>query len=486
MANAIRKYPVPLIFKKIQKDQMSGELIVMSTDVTRNLFFIDGRLAFAATTSSKERLGEILISTGKINRHQLEKVLEIKKNPSYSNYRIGELLVKAKKIDKRDFYFALKAQVQMIATSTFPLKEGEWRFILKTPKIPNPQSFKIKLPEIIPDGIKKMEDVSYFKKRFFYRSPVTTAISDSFFNFLTPDEVKLYNELSNFSNTSVEQIMSHFDVRDSSGPKEREFWARLILLYLLNIVDFVEFTIDEKQNENIEEINDLYEKINKQRLNYYQLLGTKDAAPPEEIKDSYFNFSRKYHPDRINAAPDSTVMVKANAVLAEINKAFEVLSDKNKKSEYDARGYKETSEIESSPAGKGRNARELYLKANRLYKMKRYFEAVSLLEQAVEQDNKKANFFLLLGLAQSKLPTMKKFAEKNLLKASELEPWNADPIFSLGELYRSERLMKKAEAYFKKALEINMEHTLAGQAVQDLGKLFGPGKKHKFSIFKKK
>jgi curved DNA-binding protein CbpA len=486
MANAIKKFPVPLIYKKILKDHLSGQLIVSSGNTRRELFFVSGRLGFAFSTIEEEHLGEILISMGIINRSQLDKVLDIKKNPPYQKFRIGELLVKAKKLDKRDFYFALKAQVQKIAVSTFPLKEGEWRFIVKSPKIPNPQSFKIKLPEIIPDGVKKLEDLSYYRKKFYYRAPVTATMSDPTLNFLTADEKMLYADLTNFPHTSTEQIMTQLQVRDSSGPKERRFWRRLILFYLLNIIDFVEFTIDEEQNKNVEEINDLHEKINQKRLNYYQLLGTKEAAPLEEVKKSYFDFSKKYHPDRINAAPDSTVMMRANEVFAEINKAYEILSDKDKKNEYDARGYRDASEIEAAPAEKGKNARELYLKANRFFKAKRYFEAVSLLEQAVEIDSSRANYFLLLGLAQSKLPAMKKHAEKNLLKAHELEPWNADHLFSLGELYKSERLMKKAENYFQKALAINMEHTLAGQAVKDLGKLFAPSKKAKFSLFKRK
>ncbi len=486
MPNTIKKYPVPLMFKKILKDQLSGLLIVTSGDTRKDLFFVNGRLAFASSSLEEEHLGEILISMGKINRVHLEKVLDIKRNPSYQNYRIGELLVKTKKLDKRDFYYALKAQVQKIAVSTFPLTEGEWRFIVKSPKIPNPQSFKIKLPEIIPEGVKKLEDISYFRRKFYYRAPVTTAIPDFIGDFLTPDEKMLYADLTNFSNISTEQIMAQLQVRDSIGSKERSFWRRLILLYLFNVIDFVEFTIDEEQNKNVEEIYDLHEKISKKELNYYQLLGTENAAPMEEVKKSYFDFSKKYHPDKISAAPDSTVMMRANEVFAEINKAYEILSNKDKKSEYDAKGYRDPSEIEAAPADKGKNARELYLKANRFYKGKRYFEAVSLMEQAVAIDSTRANYFLLLGLAQSKLPAMKKHAEKNLLKANELEPWNADHLFALGELYKSENLMKKAEQYFQKALEINMEHTLAGQAVQDMQKLFAPPKKAKFSLFKKK
>jgi len=486
MANTIRKYPVALIFKKILKDELSGQLIVTNGDITRDIFLVSGRLAFASSTMEDEHLGEILISMGIINRPQLIKVLEIKQNPAYQNYRIGELLVKAKMLDKRDFYHALKGLVQKITVSTFSLTEGEWRFIVQTPKIPNPQSFKIKLSEIIAEGVTKLEDINFFKKKFFYRAPAATATSDSIFDFLTPDEKKFYEELTRFSNTSTEQIMDQLQVRDGSGPKELGFWRRLILLYLLNVIDFVEFTVDEVQNKNVEEINDLHEKIKKKRLNYYQLLGTENAASVEEVKKSYLDFSRKYHPDKINAAPDSTVMLRANEVFAEINRAYEILSDKEKKSEYDAKGYRDASEVISAPADKGKNARDLYLNANRFYKAKRYFEAVSLMEQAVAIDNSRANYFLLLGLAQSKLPAMKKHAEGNLLKAHELEPWNADHLFAIGELYKSENLLKKAEHYFQKALEINMEHTLAGQAVKDMQKLFAPPKKAKFSLFKKK
>jgi curved DNA-binding protein CbpA len=486
MTNAIKKYPVPLIFKKILKDQLSGLLIVTSGDTGRDLFFENGRLAFASSTIEDERLGEILISKGMISRFQLERVLDIKRNPSYQSQRIGELLVKAKMLDKRDSYYALKGLVQKIAVSIFPLTEGEWRFIVKAPKIPNPQSFKIKLPEIISEGVKKLEDMSFFERKFFYRAPVATAISDPVFDFLTPEEKMFYADLTRFPNTSTEQIMVQLQVRDSSGPKEQGFWRKVILLYLLNLIDFVEYTIDEEHNENVEEINDLHEKIKKKRLNYYQLLGAENAASVEEVKKSYLDFSRKYHPDRINAAPDSTVMLRANEVFAEINRAYEILSDKDKKSEYDARGYRDVSEVVSASADKGKNARELYLNANRFFKAKRYFEAVSLMEQAVAIDSSRANYFLLLGLAQSKLPAMKKHAENNLLKAHELEPWNADHLFAIGELYRSENLMKKAEHYFQKALEINLEHTLAGQAVQDLEKLFAPPKKAKFSFFKKK
>ncbi|MCP5047830.1 MAG: DnaJ domain-containing protein [bacterium] len=477
MANSVKKYPVPLILKKILKDKMTGELLVIHDNFTKKLFFLKGRLAFASTTVDHERLGEILMSIGKITREELQKLTKIKQN-STSSQRIGEILVVITSLNKHDIYHALRYQVKVIAASTFPLTEGEWRFIVKPPEIDNSHSFKIKLPEIITEGIEKVSDTSYYKRRFSLRSPVTTTIFESAERYLTSSQMKFYLKLSNFSNVPVVRLLPQFDI------PEKDFWKNIISFYLLNVVDFVEYTIDEDANRNIEEINDLYENINREDLDFYQLLGLQSTAGLGEIKASYFNHSKKYHPDRVIAAPDSTVKIRATEVFAEINRAYETLSNPGKKNQYDARGHREHPTKDTERINKTKKARGLYLNANGLYKQGRYFEASSMMEEAVGHDPSKASYYLLLGLCHSKLPSTKNRAEKCLKIAAQMEPWNADHVFALGELYKSESLMKKADAYFNKALEINMEHTLAGKAKEEMEKMFR--KKPLFSLFGKK
>ncbi len=65
---------------------------------------------------------------------------------------------------------------------------------------------------------------------------------------------------------------------------------------------------------------------------YYQILGVSRDADPKTIKSAYRRLIKEYHPD-INKEDNAEIKFK------EIQKAYEVLSDEQKKHEYDMYGH---------------------------------------------------------------------------------------------------------------------------------------------------
>ena len=71
--------------------------------------------------------------------------------------------------------------------------------------------------------------------------------------------------------------------------------------------------------------------------NYYEILGVEKSASPEELKAAYRKLAKKYHPDLFTTASDEEKK-KAEEQFKEINHAYDVLSDPQKKAAYDAYG----------------------------------------------------------------------------------------------------------------------------------------------------
>jgi len=82
------------------------------------------------------------------------------------------------------------------------------------------------------------------------------------------------------------------------------------------------------KRRNTKEDKEFREALNNDELpNYYDVIGVSKDATPEEIKKKFRELAKKTHPDKTKEDSEEE--------MAELNKAYEVLSDKELREKYD-------------------------------------------------------------------------------------------------------------------------------------------------------
>jgi Flp pilus assembly protein TadD len=106
-------------------------------------------------------------------------------------------------------------------------------------------------------------------------------------------------------------------------------------------------------------------------------------------------------------------------------------------------------------------AEHYYQQGRARFERKEYHAAVHLLREAIKLDPSRAPYHYHLGIALIRNPRTRRDAEMHLSKAAELEPYNAQIRVKLGLLYKEAGLSKKADNFFREALQIDPDNRAA-------------------------
>ena len=451
--------------KEIFFGNQTGRLSFKRQEIEKHFFFIKGKPIQVKTNVRSERLGEILFKLQKIQDQTFNNIEDFIQ-PAQP---LGESLKRGGVIKESDLREALSFQIRESLLGIFSYFDGELVFQEKEVQPPAEETPAVDVPFIIDYGFRRMKYNSSLQKFFTGRKVVLKNIRYAY--FLTEEEKTL---LERFSTAQVIDRMA-VPARFSN----ENFFRCLYLFYCLDMVEVStvdsSFKKDDYASESrrkleldelearIEELKEIKSQL--KTRNYYELLGVSRVANEEEIKKAYFNLARKYHPDRFNAALADHSLV--NEVFNAITVAYRTLSEPDKRKQYDQQLMAPSQE---TPDDLAKKAEIKYRQGRTLYNQGMYEEAIIFLEEAIRLKKAKADYYLLLAMAESKLSAYKKKAEEDFLRAIEMEPWNAEGYVGLGLLYMGEGLKIRARKQLQKALEIDPGHHQARVALEELEK----------------
>lgn len=200
------------------------------------------------------------------------------------------------------------------------------------------------------------------------------------------------------------------------------------------------------------EITSRFEKIGD--LDYYELLGVTPAVRAADIKASYRQAAKRYHPDALaKAGLEDQTRMQANKLFARISKAYSVLSNQRLRAEYDESQRSDGGAIDSARLA---NAESLYRKGEVLLRSGNFAKAIEFLRPAVELWPDESDYCGALGWAlYRKLPSEPVLARKQLQRAVELSPRNATAIHRLSVVARSLGNDDEADSLLERARSID-------------------------------
>jgi curved DNA-binding protein CbpA len=139
---------------------------------------------------------------------------------------------------------------------------------------------------------------------------------------------------------------------------------------------------------------------------YYEVLGVPTDAPPAAIQSAFFQLAKSWHPDRL-PADLADVRELATRVFARMSEAHQVLSDAERRREYDAKSAGGDDAAEQEQVQRVLRAHTAYQKALVLMKRNALDAAETEARRAAEDDPDQADYVGLVAWLESLKPGAK-------------------------------------------------------------------------------
>lgn len=520
---------VPDLVRTIAQKGMSGLLRLTRGKTIKAIFFEAGAPKFAISNLATEQLDQRLIRENMATLLQIEAALQrAGKTP-----RLAAALVEMGTLSEAEMRGMVRGQVMDIIVSVFEWVQGDYAFDERI-RAAHDFTLDITAADAILEGARLAAKNEQLAQQIapsagvLIRGHATGAQID--LGKLMPVESYVLSRLE--SPTAVSDVGSLSGIADEDA---HAAVCALVAAGFLKLLGNAEAEPEAVQ-ANDEELERLREDVTRRlhffaTADFYDILGVTRNTKIAEIKASYYQLAKKYHPDRYRQPGQEELRQKLEALFSLITQAYETLSEPAPRGAYDERLKKPAAAFHTTPlrpigmpsaepkpaprptpkpvetatppvkarpssdavkpapapkkngaplpqpaaemrkpeAPPSRNAsmsatqmaEQYYNQGRALFDRKEYHSAVHLLREAVKLDASRASYHYHLGVALICNPRARREADDHLAKAAELEPYNAQVRVKLGLLYKEVGLPKKAESYFRAALQLDPENRAA-------------------------
>lgn len=471
--------PFAVIVGDILQHRLTGSLTIIRPPVRKVLYWSQGELVLITSAAPEDSLGEFLVRRGAITADRAFSMLTEDPTDVVAKFHEAGLL----DLSQRQTLLREWTAAQFLPL--FSLDEGTSAFSDDEALEPEKRVFLQSTAALVIEGVRSITNGLVLRRSLGDLKREIQHARESRFDLdtipLNDAERRIADALH--KPETIEAFLKHFSTESVTA-------ARVVIsMIALGIFEFVDYS--KRAEEAPGSFDDMQRDLemlaaigsNDHRslravglsrqltsIDHYQLLDVPRAAPRQLIISAADDMKKKYDP----ATYPPIVREAVQAIHRRVDEALTLLKDPAKRAAYDKmlsqHGGREAENTLQQRITQRSIAEQNFARARHLASENDFYGAIVLLKQAVQFAPDNAQAWYLLGSCQERNPKWRRDAAESFQKALSIDPENVDVLISLGDLYKVEGMISRAQTCYEDVLRVTPDHAEAKSRLANLKK----------------
>jgi tetratricopeptide (TPR) repeat protein len=458
--------PFAVIAGEILQERRTGSLTIVHAPLRRTLYFAQGELALITSATPEDSLADFLVRRGVIAADRAVSLAAADPLDAAATFHESGLL------DMSARQTLLREWMTSLFVPLFSLDEGTAAFTDAEAIEPDKRVFLQSMPAVVLDGIRAITNGLVLRRSL---GDLKRTIEPDHNSPISLDAIPLTDAERTIAQAlhepqTIETFLKQFT---SDSVTAARVVIAMMTLGLFSIVTHTSRPIAAIDDSDMHRDLELLAAIgsNDQRslravglsrqlesLDHYQLLEVPRAASRGAIVAAVEQKKHQYNP----ATYPPVVKDALDAINRRIIEASAVLDNPARRAGYDKLLDQRTGRGGGDELQRRATQRSIanqnFQRARELSATGDYYGAIVLLKQTVNFAPDHAEAWHLLGACQERNPKWRRDAAESFQRALSLDPNSVDVLISLGDLYRIEGLISRAQSCYEDVLKIAADH----------------------------
>lgn len=468
--------PFAVIAGDILQHRRTGYLTILRPPLRKILYWSQGELVMVTSTAPNDSLSDHLVRRGAVTAERAAQLFGDDPNDSVARvHELGLLDMSARQALLREWLIAAFLPL-------FSLDEGTAAFTDDDPLPPEKRVFLQSTASVMIEGIRAITNGLVLRRSLGDLKRLIQPARESRFSLdsLPLNEQERAIASSLHEPVSIEVFLKKFASQSVTVAKV------VIGMLTLGLYSVVE---EQRPVQNTADLADMQRDLellaaigsSDQRslravalsrqlatMDHYQVLDVPRAASRQQIALAGEQLKQRYDPNTFPPIVRESIVT----ILRRADEAVSVLKDPVRRGAYD--------KLVQQRAGSEKTihqrltqrsiAEQNYTKAKELTSQGDFYGAIVLLKQAVQYVPDHSEAWYLLGACQERNPKWRRDAAESFQMALSVDPNNTEALISLGDLYKLEGLITRAQTCYEDALKISPENQQAKSRLQAIKK----------------